>query len=230
MAGRITSQLARPSGLIGRQVTLEMAATNAAMIRDAIERLDVHAGHRVVEVGFGSPRSLAELVRLARPGSVTGVDHARLAVRVAKRRLKSAVAAGHLRIVEAAAEALPLETDTADRILTLNSITYWSDPDAGVAHLARISSPGAKLMVGVRAPALLQQLGISGNTVHHLDVVDIEQLAARHGLVVDETHLASDRRGDYILVRLTPSRSTDWKHRTAAHLIVGVPRNSTGPG
>jgi SAM-dependent methyltransferase len=206
MASRITSQLARPHGLIGRQVAAEMTVTNAAMIGDAIEGLNVQSGDRVVEVGFGSPKSLAELLRRASPGMVTGVDHSRLAVRAARRRLKSAVADGHVRIVEATAEALPLETGAADRILTLNSITYWSDPDAGVAHLARIASPGAALVIGVRAPALLQQLGISCDAVNHLEETDIEHLATRHNLDVVETRRGSDRRGEYILVKLAPSQ------------------------
>ena len=205
MAGRITSQLARPRGLIGRHVLLEMGATNAGMVRDAINRLDVQPGHRVVEIGFGSATSLAELARLASPGTVTGVDHSRLAVRAAQRRLRTAVAAGRVRVVEGTAEALPVEAGAADRILTVNSITYWSDVDAGIAHLARIASPRAKLVVGVRAPASLRQLGISGEPVHHLEETDIAQVATRHRLVVDEALRDSDRRGEYLLVRLSPS-------------------------
>lgn len=207
MARRITAQLSRPSGLVGRQVTLEMAATNAAMIRDAIDKLDVQSPHRVVEVGFGSPRSLAELLRRASDGTVTGVDHSLLVVRTAKRRLRAEVAAGRLRVFEATAEDLPLEDSTADRVLALNTVTYWSDPDAGFRQLARISSPEANVVIGVRTPEVLQRLGISGETVHYLEETDIEAFATHSRLIVQDAHRASDRRGGYILVRLAPSPS-----------------------
>jgi SAM-dependent methyltransferase len=207
MARRITAQLSRPSGIVGRQVTLEMAATNAAMICDAIDKLDVQPQHRVVEIGFGSPRSLAELLRRASEGTVAAVDHSPLAVRTAKRRLRAEVAAGRLRVLEATAEDLPLEESTADRILALNTVTYWSDPDVGFRELTRISSPEANVVIGVRTPDVLQRLGISGDTVHYLEETDIEAFATRSRLIVGDAHRASDRRGGYILVRLAPAPS-----------------------
>ena len=202
MPNRLVRQLARPSGLVGREVVFEMAAANNAMIRAAIGLLEVQPGDNVLEVGFGNPRSLARLAELADPGRVVGVDHSTLAIRRAQRRLKPHAAAGRVLLREASASRLPIDDRSIDRLLAINTITYWPDLDAGFAELRRVAADGARLVIGVRAPEVLERRGINGDGVHHLELNDITDLATRHGWATDDAIRDADRAGAYILARL----------------------------
>ncbi len=199
MANRLAAQLARPRGLIGRQVSREMARTNAEMINGAISLLDVQPGHGVAEIGFGTPGSITTLADLAAPGVVIGIDHSPLAVRSARRRLKAHIASGRIRVLQASAEELPLEDASVERVLAINTLTYWHDLDAGVRELHRVLKDAGRLVIGVRAPQDLERLGISGPGIKHLDEADLAGLGARHRLTVETTRRGSDRRGDYLL-------------------------------
>lgn len=202
MPRAFTAQLAQPHGVMGRVVRREMALANAAMVQAAIDLLEVRSGDRVLEIGFGNPKSLARLVELADPAPVVGVDHSSLVVSAVGRELKAQVSTGRLRVFESTADALPLDDQSVDRLLAVNTVTYWPDLDGGFRELSRVASSSARLVIGVRAPAVLRRLGIDGDSVHHLDEAEIVALGARHEWSADKATGGADRIGEYVIVRM----------------------------
>jgi ubiquinone/menaquinone biosynthesis C-methylase UbiE len=68
--------------------------------------------------------------------------------------------------VEAKAEDLPLDTDSADLFLCYWGIHVFPDPQAAVAEIARVLKPGGRLVGAcfVRGPSLRQRLTLRPNT------------------------------------------------------------------
>jgi ubiquinone/menaquinone biosynthesis C-methylase UbiE len=68
--------------------------------------------------------------------------------------------------VEAKAEELPLETDSADLFLCYWGIHVFPDPQAAVAEIARVLKPGGRLVGAcfVRGNSLRQRLTLRPNT------------------------------------------------------------------
>ena len=204
-AERFSAQLARPSGLAGRQIARAMAKANRAMVQASLDALLVEPRSRVVEIGFGHGDSLGDLVKRTEAGHVTAVDHSPLVVKAAQRRFRGHVRNGRLEVVEADVYRLPLPDRAVDRVLAVNTLTYWRDPAGALSEVARVADAGAVLVVGVRAPDVLMRLGISGDGVNVYDADDLQRLLLVAGFTIADVTPGADRTGGYLVAAATRS-------------------------
>ena len=150
---RLAAQLGRPSGAFGRVVAAMLNRGNRATNQRAIELLEFDpASHRVLDVGFGGGVGL-ELLGAHSLSSVSGVDHSEDAVRAARRRF-----AGAGRLEVASVESLPFEDGAFDRVLSVHTIYFWPDAEAGARELSRVTAPGGRLVLAfMRGEAMRKQ-------------------------------------------------------------------------
>jgi demethylmenaquinone methyltransferase/2-methoxy-6-polyprenyl-1,4-benzoquinol methylase len=102
-------------------------------------------GGHVLDVATGTGLVAAELVRQG--FEVTGVDQSPEMLAVAHRRFGDAVG-----LINASAEALPLESESFDNLTYTYLLRYVADPAATLVELARVVRPGgvvASLEFGV---------------------------------------------------------------------------------
>jgi ubiquinone/menaquinone biosynthesis C-methylase UbiE len=79
-------------------------------------------------------------------------------VAAAAERESEAVAAGRLRVLAGDASAIPLQDDEVDRVLTVNTVYFWPDLDAGLREIRRVLAPGGRVVIGIRDLAVMQRL------------------------------------------------------------------------
>lgn len=96
----------------------------------------VEAGQRVVDVGCGSGVLTEELARRVGADHVAGADPSPLLDACAER-----VPGADLK--RAAAENLPWPDDSFDAALAQLVVHFMSDPEAGIAEMARVTRPGS---------------------------------------------------------------------------------------
>jgi arsenite methyltransferase len=143
----VARQLAHPSGWIGRWITAPwLNRANRVMNRLTLDGMDVRAGLRVLEVGFGGGDLLAWI--LSAGAVVAGVDRSADMVAVAERRFRRQVAEGRLELHTGEVRALPFRAGSFDRLCTVNTIYFWADPAAALAECRRVMAPGARMVVG----------------------------------------------------------------------------------
>jgi len=103
------------------------------------------SGGHVLDVATGTGLVAAELLR--RGYQVTGVDQSPGMLAIARRRFGERV-----RLIDASAEALPLDSGSFDHLTFTYLLRYVADPAATLAELARVVRPGgvvASLEFGV---------------------------------------------------------------------------------
>ena len=122
-------------GVVMRGTYRRIAAALTAGVAD---------GERVLDVGTGPGRLVAEIAR-RRPGlEVIGVDPSEdMLVRARARTSRLANA----RVVLASAEDLPFEDESVGAIVSSLSCHHWSDPAEALAEQARVLRPGGRLWV-----------------------------------------------------------------------------------
>jgi len=168
LARFVTRELGKPSRLTG----LLLNAANAPVNSRALKLLAVDPGERVIEVGFGGGRSLAELA--AHAHFVAGVDRSAAAVDGARKRLAREIAAGAVEVAQASVEDLPFPDESFDCGLCVHAIYFWPDPHAGLAEMVRTLRPGGRLVLATSLKGPPEAMARNG--FGHLDRTAQEML------------------------------------------------------
>ncbi|HYI58453.1 MAG TPA: class I SAM-dependent methyltransferase [Microlunatus sp.] len=123
------------SGVLMRGTYRRIAAGLTAGVRD---------GERVLDIGTGPGRLVAEIAR-RRPGlEVVGIDPSPDMLRRARSRTSRLANA---RAVLASAEDLPFEDESVDAVVSSLSSHHWADSADALAEQARVLRPGGRLWV-----------------------------------------------------------------------------------
>jgi ubiquinone/menaquinone biosynthesis C-methylase UbiE len=113
--------------------------------RWAVRLLDVQPAERVIELGCGPGVAVAALADRATRGLVVGVDHSQVMVGQARRRNRSAVRAGRVRLVRAPVEHLSTVDGPFDAALAVNTVGMWPEPVVRLREVARLLRPGGRI-------------------------------------------------------------------------------------
>lgn len=145
----IRSQFMRPRGFAGWLVGWEMTLRSSNRKRNvwAVGLLEVEPTDHVLEIGFGPGIAIRELSRRATHGLVCGVDHSEVMVRQATRRNADAVRAGRMDLRCGSAEHLPAFAEPFDKVLAVNNMGMWRDPDERLKELHRLMQSGGRIAI-----------------------------------------------------------------------------------
>src|SRR5215510_1113099 len=149
LALAIRSQFRQPRGFAGWLAGWEMALRPSNRQRNvwAVGLLGVEPSDRVLEIGFGPGIAIWELSRRATRGFVCGVDHSAVMVRQATRRNAAAIRAGRVALLCSAAEHLQAFVEPFDKVLAVNNLGMWREPDVRLKELHRLLRPGGRIAI-----------------------------------------------------------------------------------
>jgi arsenite methyltransferase len=109
------------------------------------ESLDAAPGDRILDVGCGPGFYSRELLDQVGPeGSVTGIDQSPQMLAVARRRSEGF---GNISFEEGEATALPVESDSFDRALSVQVLEYVADVPRALAEMHRALRPGGRVVI-----------------------------------------------------------------------------------
>jgi arsenite methyltransferase len=155
----IAAQLRRPSGWFGRLVMVRFFDKyNQRIIERALEALDLHSDERVLDIGFGGGVSLGLLAEKLTSGKVYGVDLSEDMVREARKRFSRLIRQGRMELKTGDIARLPYDNEALDKVCTINTIYFWSDPTGMLAEIRRVLKPGGRLVIGFRSREKMEQM------------------------------------------------------------------------
>jgi SAM-dependent methyltransferase len=183
----LSGQLGHPAGLGGRLVTNVLNRANRKANAAAVRLLDVRPGDRALDVGFGGGVGLAAL--LATPaGRVVGVEASPDMVRAAEQRFAEEMSSGRLELVEGNVSELPFPDASFERIISIHTLYFWPDPEAGMRELARVLGPGGRLVLGIGIKAEMEKQRIHRHGFCLYDGRELESLLTGAGLRAQLEH------------------------------------------
>jgi len=149
LALAIPSQFRQPRGFAGWLVGWEMALRSSNRQRNvwAVGLLGVEPIDHVLEIGFGRGIAIRALSRRATHGLVCGVDHSTVMVRRATRRNAVALRAGRVDLRLASVEQLPTFAEPFDKVLAVNTMGMWREPEAVFQALRRLMRPRGRIAI-----------------------------------------------------------------------------------
>ncbi|MBQ8921894.1 MAG: class I SAM-dependent methyltransferase [Oscillospiraceae bacterium] len=137
----------KPEGEYGRQMLTRMNESHAAVTEWGLSFLDLHADHRVLDIGCGGGAALRRMAQTVTAGHLTGADYSPVSVETAKAFNADAIAAQRMEIIEASVEALPFPDRSFDRIITVESFYFWPSPAENLAEVRRVLRPDGRFLL-----------------------------------------------------------------------------------
>lgn len=179
----LARQLGHPSGLRGRIVGAMLNRRNRAAVVKAVAALELTGGETAVDIGFGGGLGLTLLLGEAR--AVHGVDVSATMLDRARTAFREEIAAGRLVLSEGSMTALPLDTGSADAIVSTNTIYFVDDIGLAFAEVARVLKPGGRFVLGIGDPELMSRSRmLTDNGFRIRPVAEIESALDAAGLAV----------------------------------------------
>lgn len=147
---RLAAQLRQPHGDDGIKVGEMMNQGNLNINRHTFNAVEVKANDRLLEVGPGNGFFAKDLLAKADDVTYVGCDFSELMVEQAQALNAALVAQGRATFVHAECDNMPFDDGSFDKILTVNTIYFWPNPDAALAEFSRVLAPSGMLIIGLR--------------------------------------------------------------------------------
>jgi ubiquinone/menaquinone biosynthesis C-methylase UbiE len=147
LAGLWNHQYRSPSGILGWLASERMVRQHRPETAWTMNLLEVQPTDTVLEVGFGAGQAIKLAAEKASHGRVMGIDLSEMMVRVATRRNAQAVKSGRMELSQGNITALPFEEQHFDKIMTIHTFYFWSEPSQALRELYRVLKPGGRLVI-----------------------------------------------------------------------------------
>jgi len=131
------------------EVYVRAGLFQAGAARGLLARLEVAPEDRLLELGFGSGRLLAQVAARASHGHVAGVEPSLAMLRHAARRNARLVAAGRVALRQGSSRDLSDFAEASfDGVYGVHVPCFWDEPTRDLAEIARVLRPGGRLVLG----------------------------------------------------------------------------------
>jgi len=144
----IARQSRRPSGFLGWVIGYIMSFETAATNDEALARLEVKKGDRVLDVGCGHGRTVERAAEMVGDGLVVGIDASEEMLRMATRRCQHLIDAGRVQVALADSASIPYPDEYFDKLITVHTLYFWDDPRRHLRELHRVLRIGGRMAVG----------------------------------------------------------------------------------
>jgi SAM-dependent methyltransferase len=154
----LAAQLRQPTGANGVEVAAIMSETNARMTAHSIEQLSICENDRILELGHGNCGHLPYLLKQNSGLFYTGLEISELmrdeARRINAEYVEACQASFHLYD----GKTVPFPENHFDRILTVNTIYFWDQPQLLLSELYRVLKPGGSMNITFAQKEFMQHL------------------------------------------------------------------------
>ena len=142
-----TRQFELPSGNLGRLAAWLMSVSNKDKNQWLIEKLDIHEGDNVLEIGYGTGEIIDRLASTMTGGFIAGIDHSQLMFEIASRKNEHHSSDNKVALHWGDVWSIPYSTDYFDVIFGSNVHFFWKAPLFEFDFLQRFLKPGGKLVM-----------------------------------------------------------------------------------
>lgn len=192
----LAKQLGYPSGIFGRLLMKLLNKGNANMNDFTFQQLELQPGDAVLEIGFGGGYLLEKIIDSQIPSPIAGIDPQMDVVKMGNKKFSQAISEGTLELQQASGENLPYEDNTFTKICTVNTLYFWSNPQAVLKESHRLLQPQGKLIVCYNSPEFLEQAKLTHYGFTAYQPAELESLLVNAGFVDVATATADGGMGN----------------------------------
>jgi SAM-dependent methyltransferase len=186
----LAAHLRKPEGLQGRKVAEMMNMGNGPMNRHALAVLNPQDAEHILEIGMANGYFVSQILRLGYTIQYTGIDYAPEMVAAASELNHAWVAAARATFKEANANQIPLDDQSVQAVLAVNTYYFWPKPEIEFSEIYRVLALGGRMVLAVRPRHILEKMPVTrfGFSLSNTDDI-IEQIRSVNFSTIRETHI-----------------------------------------
>lgn len=155
-------QAKKPSGFIGRFLMTNIFSVGNADLNFFVkEILDLQREDRVMEIGFGPGKLINEMAKITSEGFVEGIDFSQVMLEKASKLNKQYISEGKVRLHKGECSSLPFDSETFDKLCTVNTLYFWKEPNIYFSEMLRVIKRRGKIVIGFRDKEQMSILNLS---------------------------------------------------------------------
>ena len=197
----IEIQLSCPSGEKGVEMGHAMHEGNIGMTLATIDALCIDEKDVVLEIGHGNCGHLKQIFAVSKPARYIGLEISKTMHEEAQKQL-SEVNDATIEFKLYAGDVLPLERESIDKIMTVNTVYFWKEPLCFFKEIARVLKKGGTCIVAFAEKSFMETLPFVNAKFSLYHINDIERLSEQAGMAGKETfskkEIVKSKAGDFI--------------------------------
>jgi len=183
----LAKQLGNPEGIIGIEVANMMNATNIGMTKHAIESLNLYKNDDILELGHGNCGHLSFLINQAKNLKYFGLEISELmqqqAIKLNLNYIENNSA--DFRLYNGA--EIPFDDESFDKILTVNTLYFWQNPDLLLNEVYRVLKPNGIFALTFADKSFMEKLPFTPFGFNLYSLKDAEELLQKNHFKIIES-------------------------------------------
>jgi len=158
----LSRQARKPSGPIGRYIMTRMFNSGNADLNAFVqELLDIKTNDRVLEIGFGPGKLIAQMAEQIGSGRVEGIDFSAAMLEQASKANRSHIETGKVKLYQGECLVLPFADNSFDKLCAINILYFWKQPERYFREMWRVLKPQGKIVIGFRDAQQMSRLNFN---------------------------------------------------------------------
>lgn len=183
----IARQLSCPEGEHGIKTGEMMHANNIGMTISAIHALNLQKNDIVLEIGHGNGGHIAQLLAEAENLTYFGADISTTIIAEAKKINSDFISKGKVHFTLTDGNRLPFEDQQFDKIFTVNTIYFWTNPGEYLNEIKRTLIPNGILALCFADKNFMQTLPFTPFGFTLYEVEKVIELLEEAGFTIKDT-------------------------------------------
>jgi SAM-dependent methyltransferase len=201
--GELENQLSCPKGENGILIGEKMHKSNIEMTRKSIEALRLSSSDSILELGHGNCGHLEEIVCLSDDIRYVGLEVSETMWQEAQTINSS----GQAEFILYNGREIPFPDNTFERILTVNTIYFWTNPVETIKEIERTLKPGGICILTYAEKSFMEKLPFVGERFSLFDRQAIRDLVGKSSLDIlsfkEEKDQVLSKSGEQVLREYT---------------------------
>ena len=143
----IANQLAHPRGILSNPAAMFMNRVTSPINNMTIHMLEIKPTDCVLDIGFGGGSATKKITKLMPEGLIAGIDISEAMLKRGNKNFKKLISQGKINLKEGSASKIPYANDYFDKVYTVNTIYFWSDPLKDSREVFRVMKEGGKFII-----------------------------------------------------------------------------------
>lgn len=199
----IESQLSCPRGENGIEIAHKMNTSNMGMTKNSIQFLEVENNDAVLELGHGNCGHLEFILAVSSDVRYFGLEISETMWREAQKIITK----GQAKFKLYDGITIPYPDNYFNRIFTVNSIYFWSNPEELIKEIERVLKVDGVLVLTYADKSFMKHLPFVGDKFKLFDKEDILKLAEKVNLSIinsrNELEEIESKSGETVLRKYT---------------------------